>query len=106
MTKPAGYVIINETAIWGVGETEAKAWENSIEWIEPVDDAGPLQLALDCNGLAIGIENSNILGFTAEQASTALVAYVTEMGTPNSWGILHGIQCTNAEDADEKFYAA
>ncbi len=104
-SKHAGYVIINDTAIWGVGKTEAEAWENSIEWIEPVDDAGPLRLAIDCDGLAIGIENSNILGFTAEPASAALVAYVTEMGTPNSWGILRGIQCTNAEDADEEFYA-
>ena len=103
--KHAGYVIINDTAIWGVGETEAEAWEYSIEWIEADDETGPLQLALDHDGLAIGILNSNARGFTAEQASAALVADVTKNGTPNSWGILHGIQCTNAEEADEKFYA-
>ena len=103
--KAAGYVIINETAIWGVGKTEAVAWEYSIEWIEADDETGPLQLALDHDGLAIGILNSNALGFTAELASAALVAHVTEMGTPNSWGILRGIQCTNAEEADEEFYA-
>ena len=85
MTKHAGYVIINETAIWGVGETEAEAWEYSREWIEGDPDRQE---------------------FTAEQASAALVSYVHKHGTPNSWGILHGIQCTNAEEADEEFYVA
>ena len=103
--KHTGYVIINETAIWGVGETESEAWEYSIEWIEADDETGPPKLTLDCDGVACGIENSNALGFTAELASAALVAYVTKNGTPNSWGILRGIQCTNAEEADEEFYA-
>ncbi len=101
MTKHAGYVIINDTAIWGVGKTEAEAWENSIEWIESDDDTGPVELELNGDGVAVGLANSNALGFTAEQASAALVAYVTEMGTPNSWGVLHGIQCTNTEDFNE-----
>lgn len=85
--KYAGYVIINDSAIWGAGETEAEAWEDSIEWIE-----GSI------------LDNPNRDGFTAELASAALIAYVNEIGTPNSWGILRGIQCTSAEEADEEFY--
>ena len=97
--KAAGYVIINDTAIWGVGKTEAEAWEDSIEWIESDDNTGPVQLELDSDGVAVGLANPNALGFTAEVASAALVAYVTERGTPDSWGYANGIQCLNSEDA-------
>ncbi len=106
MADHAGYVIINETAIWGVGKTEDEAWKDSLDWIEADDETGPLVLELNHEGAAIGIVNSNSLGFTAERASAALVADLAWKGTPNSWGILNGIQCTNAEEADEEFYAA
>ena len=96
--ETAGYVIINEGAIWGVGKTESEAWEDSLEWIESDDDTGPVKLALDCDGRAIGLENSNALGFTAEPASAALIKYLRDGGTPNTWGMVGGVQCTSDEE--------
>ncbi|WP_445504796.1 hypothetical protein [Microvirga sp. G4-2] len=67
----------NQTAIYGVGRTEAVALKDARDWVDE------------------GVED----GLVAEPCTEALYDYVRYNGTPGSWGYdkIRRLHCTTAE---------
>ena len=79
MTK---FIIENDVAIWGVGETEVEAWADMEKW-------------MDTN------ENYSRDDFLCVEATDELVAEIERRGGAVSWGKLpNGVRCTDEQEAD------
>ena len=104
MTKTTGFVIVDNTAIWGAGETEEQAWDDSRQWIDIKADEEDWSDGEGYDGDPYP-ENNWQKGFDAYPATAALADYVAKHGTPNSWGYITDpelglVACTSEEDID------
>lgn len=92
MTQAAGYVIHDDTALWGTGATEAAAWANfdanmAAAHVTVVDGGAPDQ---DGTGGSFADRGS----FSAMPATAALIADVDARGGAIGWSIVDGVACT------------
>ena len=93
---PAGYVVLDNAALWASGTTEAEAWAAAFEimldvGIRVVDDGSVLVgQALDC------IPAST---FQVRKATTAVMRQLATVGDQLSWGMVGAVCCTMAERA-------
>lgn len=87
----AGYIIQDNqaTAIYGSGQTVDEAWA------EVVDGAGPF---LNASGEAMDDEEAYTSQFTAYGATAALLEQINREGGDISWGVVHGVACTDEEE--------
>lgn len=91
----AGYIVCDNEAIWGYGETEDKAWADMVDGmhkasIDVVDEYS------DPDGDRAGETLASL--FKIVPASAALIADVERRGGSIAWRTRDGIACTKDED--------
>jgi hypothetical protein len=91
--QSAGYIIQDKqgNAIYGYGDTVAEAWAMT------VDGAGPF---FDAYGNEKADEAAFIEDFTTYGATAALIDQVRSEGGAIAWGVVKGVACTVAEEAE------
>jgi hypothetical protein len=92
--KSAGYIVSDNEAIWGIGETEDLAWENMVQemrkaGITVVDEFSEDELARGDETLASH--------FTIRSASAELIAEVEKHGGDIAWHIVTSVAVTQSE---------
>lgn len=96
---PAGYVITDERAIWGIGLSHLEAWADledtmRIAQVRLVSDAEAKALAAH-PGVANGWKRRS--SFSVTPATAGLLAEVQQQGGCRTWGIINGVFCTRDE---------
>ena len=95
--QPAGYIVIDNEAIWATGKTADEAWaefqrtmaENQVKLLGDDDDSGAELGAW-----------ARERDFRIQSASAALLADVESRGGAISWRYMAGVACTPAEEAE------
>lgn len=106
MSDPAGYVIVNETAIWVTGSTPNDAWANFQRDLGFADvdakienerhEAKMCGMIFNEPKMAERIERRR-QGFSIHSATPALLAQVEADGGNIAWGTIGKVACTIAE---------
>lgn len=93
--KSAGFVVCNNEAIWGIGNTSDEAWSNFVT--EMASSPGVVILGENedipdepCNW----VRESD---YTIRPATEALIDLVKERGGNVAWDVARGILCTVEE---------
>lgn len=97
----AGFVVYNDVAIWGVGQSENEAWLETAKTGCIFGENGKELPSIKEDG-NLDIEAMEASGFKVAPATQALLRSVEERGGAISWGTIKGTKCTNEEEA---FYA-
>ena len=100
-TTTTGFIVTDETAIWGYGATKEAASASFLDGmknagIRVVSD-GEMNTLLEAGNADACTRDS---GFTMETATPALVSEVDTRGGNIAWGYVNGVACTRAEEYD------
>jgi hypothetical protein len=88
----AGYIVTDDTAIWGTGATSEAAWDDMVENMRRAGTEVIYEPACDMDGKTLAS------GFNIEPATAALIAQVEVRGGAIGWGHNGGIACTSDEE--------
>ena len=98
-TKTTGFIVTNETSIWGYGATKEAA---SASFLDEMKTGGIRVVSDDEMNTLLETSNADACtrasGFTTEAATPALIAQVEELGGGIVWGYVDGVACTRAEE--------
>jgi hypothetical protein len=98
MTTPiaTGFIIHDDTAIWGRGATAEAAWADMLSEMKM---AGIRVLADDDEPVDDLEATTPASGFKTKPATAALLAQI-DGGDPQRWGEVAGVACTRSEEDD------
>ena len=88
MLNPNGYIVADGSAIYGAGDTKEAALIAAAEWMDEADDIIDYDYNKDRSSRP-----------RVQQATTALIEMVREVGGAISWGEVDYIACTDEEES-------
>lgn len=88
---PAGYIITDETAVWGVGATEAEAWANFHQGMET---AGVRVVSDDEDTSDDVGTTTRRSGYGVEPATAALMELIADAGGQVRYAHAGRVACT------------
>ena len=91
----AGFIIYDDTAIWGFGSTESAAWA---DFRDGMARAGIVILTDEQEAPEYGPSSTRESTFHAMPATDALIDMVAGGGGAVAWAERGGMACTNAEE--------
>ena len=91
------YVVINNEAVWGMGETEEVALERAREWVCSVDEDG--HRVHDVPVVSYHEMRNGAAGFAVLPCSPALAARVEAEGGAIAYEVVDGVVVTEDEVA-------
>jgi hypothetical protein len=92
----AGFIVADDTAIWGVGETRAAAWADMLRGMA---EAGIRVLGDGEEKVDEFEATTEASSFHTRPATAALIAAVENNGGSFAWGEASGVACTREEEA-------
>jgi hypothetical protein len=95
--ETAGYIIANEQAIWGVGETPAAAWADFDRGMA-ANNIAVVDEAPEANETSWDPKPAVRREFYCEPATAGLLAEVKDAGGNRAWGYVGKVACTVAEE--------
>jgi hypothetical protein len=91
----AGFIVSDDTAIWGTGATRDAAWADMLDNMSKVN----IRVLTDGEEKAHEFESvTKAAGFQVKPATAALIAEVENNGGQFAWGEIGGIACTRDEE--------
>ena len=91
---PAGFIVVDNEAIWGAGSTEGAAWDNMESEMRM---AGITILDDEADYPENGGSYTRASNFKIRPASAALIAWVDTFDGDTSWDTVNGVCCAPGE---------
>jgi hypothetical protein len=96
---PAGYIVANNEAIWGTGDTADAAWADMLANLEP----GTVFVAEDEEVPEDGRNWTCAIDYRIAPATAGLLAKAEDAGGAIAWDYVHGVACLPDEDWEPEY---